>query len=948
MRCYRHAGNEFNIRAKLEDLFEIEKTRKKPGSDRPLTFVDGARMMNSALIVVRILGWAWRWAEWWVEYDSSWEPFLEPHQKEKDMTKEELRIVDSTKESRCQDARRCRLAAFGAALRDRLYDEGDDFDREALSRAFRAVLSTQSLVGPLTDEEIDFHADWLGRAYRSKSRLLCLGEDKLPVDPSFCATVQDKTPKYEIDPARAPGKEVLKAGTVFEVLDKGDKDDFLLVKMAADEPVARKERSSSKSKGKKRKVGGKLGNGDGPPPKRTRDRPLEQKESPAILNQSSTVGHSSTDGVLPKRRPGRPPKKPKVNATENTLNQPPVIGHSSSDGVAPKRGRGRPPKNPKGNATEKTQDSSRSKRKKSAQQSKTEDPSYFREFKKSRRGIYNAPESLGGGAGATGRNGRGSTDAQSIARSSNDLLLAKALEGDDTKSEGTPLQETAHASHRIDEKKTGDPDPSDFQVKDETRLPSANVENKSTGDDSDDGFGFASIASDRSEASSRSNSHPSKTSASNTAPPLSKQIRGMNQNGEVSSLEKDVSNPTRTEPDAAVDISGEKHRSEEFSASSPLPVQNNEKQNSHQSAQELVKQTEAELQTEHPVEKRHASKQPSKEAKEIEKASIDDPSKVAVSTESRRNLKGRTNKAGANIRDSASAVSDSFDPSELPPKSPSEGRRSNRSRRKPDAFVPQPDLSPLKAKPQVSSERSSRGRRRKPGVSIESESEEEFEPRAHRRKSSREQKENSGKAKANPRKTQTLPSTVAKVAAANSSEHLSGSRPPRRSTRRGIKESDSDEERPQRPNRNAGRRSTLKDPDSDEDEADDAEQKSSRSKPLKRHRNDVTTSGTARKNAPGFPGIIFPNKSAPDSDSSTSGSESDPEVTQNTSESKADNQDEDTRSDPAREQSASSDEYVDDIDREPTPPRNRRGSSRPSRRGHTSVETVRRSGRLSK
>ena len=37
-------------------------------------------------------------------------------------------IVHSTPESRCEDARRCRLAAFGAALRNRDYDqeEGDD------------------------------------------------------------------------------------------------------------------------------------------------------------------------------------------------------------------------------------------------------------------------------------------------------------------------------------------------------------------------------------------------------------------------------------------------------------------------------------------------------------------------------------------------------------------------------------------------------------------------------------------------------------------------------------------------------------------------------------------------------------------------------------------------------------------------------------------------------
>jgi len=294
VKCYRHGGNEFNIRAKLEDLFEVEKLRKKPKSDPRLKFPDAAKMMNAAIPVIRILGWAWRWAEWWVDYDQTWEPLLEPGQKEKDMTKEELRIVESTRESRCSDARKCRLIALGAAFRDRLYDDGDDFNREALDKALRAFLNTKSLVGPLDEEEIEFHAEWLGRAYRSKSRLLFLDKDKIPVaSEGFCVDKKKKASKYAIDRTKIPGLRKLEDGMIFEPLAENDVDDFLQTEVMED---AKGERVRKRN--------------------RKRNRNVFESAPPA-----------STTKLTPERRgPGRPPRE--------------QAGASS----AVKRGRGRPPK----------------------------------------------------------------------------------------------------------------------------------------------------------------------------------------------------------------------------------------------------------------------------------------------------------------------------------------------------------------------------------------------------------------------------------------------------------------------------------------------------------------------------------------------------------------------------------------------------------------------------
>jgi PHD-zinc-finger like domain/PHD-finger len=234
VHCYRHCGNEHNLRAKLEDMLEIEKRRVGKDlarSDAPMSFADGSRILHSALYVMRILGWAWRWAEWWVDHDSSWEPLLEPGQKEENFTKEELKYVESTRQQRCDDARRCRLAAFGAALRNREYDTEDDFKRDALEQELRAVLHTKTLVGPMTTKEIDFFVEWLSRAYRSKSRLLFMGSDRSKVSAKspYCWHAADHTPKYELGRRPLPGAGPCVGDGFFEAR-VNEPDNFMLVK----------------------------------------------------------------------------------------------------------------------------------------------------------------------------------------------------------------------------------------------------------------------------------------------------------------------------------------------------------------------------------------------------------------------------------------------------------------------------------------------------------------------------------------------------------------------------------------------------------------------------------------------------------------------------------------------------------------------------------------------
>ena len=232
VKCFRHGSNMFNLRARLEDLIEIEKRRSgkvlESKDTKTMSFVHASRLLNASILVLHTLGWAWRWAEWWVLYRDSWEPLLEPGQMEEEMTNEEKRIVESTPESRCEDARKCRLAALAAALRNRSFDDVDEGDTIMLDRALRAMLHTKSLVGPLEEWEIDFFAEWLGIAYRSKSRLLGFAEYKIDIRPSRGCVLEgpENTPKFELGSRRLPGAQVLAVGEVFES-DFDDMDDFL-------------------------------------------------------------------------------------------------------------------------------------------------------------------------------------------------------------------------------------------------------------------------------------------------------------------------------------------------------------------------------------------------------------------------------------------------------------------------------------------------------------------------------------------------------------------------------------------------------------------------------------------------------------------------------------------------------------------------------------------------
>jgi hypothetical protein len=236
---------------------EIEKLRsgkEMSKYDATMTLAHASRLLNAAIVVMKTLGWAWRWAEWWVDYNSSWEPLIEPGQKEEEMTKEELRIVDSTRESRCDDARKCRLISLSAALRNRAYDNADGgFNREALHRALVAVLSTKSLSGPLEEFEISFLVEWLGRAYRSKSRLLGYGENKLPIgDAKFCYFMANNAPKNVLGDKPLPGADLVESAVIEEV------DDFLQTELMEPDSVialVTPERTSSRKKGSKTSSG---------------------------------------------------------------------------------------------------------------------------------------------------------------------------------------------------------------------------------------------------------------------------------------------------------------------------------------------------------------------------------------------------------------------------------------------------------------------------------------------------------------------------------------------------------------------------------------------------------------------------------------------------------------------------------------------------------------------
>jgi len=402
-KCYRHGGNEYNVRARLEDLLEIEKRRAGKAFarvDAPMTFSHASRLLHSAIGVLRVLGWAWRWAEMCVDYDSSWEPLLEPGEREEDMTKEQLKIVDSTRESRCEDARKCRLAAFGAALRNRDYDSEDDYDRKSFRRALRAILETKSLVGPLEEIEVEFFIRWLSLAYWSKSELLRFGENKIEVSEKCptCVHVEDGSPKHVLGSRLLPGKRLIADSLKGEAVS--ETDDFMRREIVTDEILAalraaRKPSEGRRSPRKPRQIEKnveevdevvsrpkkKKKKGRGRPPKRSLEDAASQSPSkkkrgrkpkpkvedvipndgeandslaPSPSKERSNHGpERRTDSPggtpVPKRGRGRPRK---VKVEDSAASEPPSAaasteateGHESHAPSTPKRRPGRPPK----------------------------------------------------------------------------------------------------------------------------------------------------------------------------------------------------------------------------------------------------------------------------------------------------------------------------------------------------------------------------------------------------------------------------------------------------------------------------------------------------------------------------------------------------------------------------------------------------------------------------
>jgi hypothetical protein len=247
-----------------------------------------------------------------VDYNSSWEPLLEEGEREDRMTKEQLKIVDSTRESRCRDARMCRLAPLGAALRNRMYDRPTGgFDRQALDRALRAVLNTPSLVGPLKHNEIDFFVEWLGRAYRSRSVLLQLGDNKNEVaNDGVCVHLKDKSPKYELGSRPVPGKRILGGREVFEK-NVDEIDDFMLLEVLKDDVESRpSETGSSESRSQPA-----VKRGPGRP--RKADTPSdsnnEKSDASPVRKRKRSRSRTPADGnaqeIITVGKRGRPPYK---------------------------------------------------------------------------------------------------------------------------------------------------------------------------------------------------------------------------------------------------------------------------------------------------------------------------------------------------------------------------------------------------------------------------------------------------------------------------------------------------------------------------------------------------------------------------------------------------------------------------------------------------------------
>jgi hypothetical protein len=60
-------------------MLNVEKARWSDESfkpDAPMQWNHAASLMHFATDILRTIGWAWRWTDWWVAEGDNWEPYL--------------------------------------------------------------------------------------------------------------------------------------------------------------------------------------------------------------------------------------------------------------------------------------------------------------------------------------------------------------------------------------------------------------------------------------------------------------------------------------------------------------------------------------------------------------------------------------------------------------------------------------------------------------------------------------------------------------------------------------------------------------------------------------------------------------------------------------------------------------------------------------------------------
>ena len=312
--CIEHSETVHSLRARIENLVVEEtyrlKTVENP-DDPSMTYTDAAQLLSWSVQIMRTLGWAWRWEEWWVEKNYRWECYL-PYLNEDagetpdDYTDEEKRVFHSTEASRRADSRDCRLVDFSAALRNRNYDTPGGYDNDSLCRALKAILDKKSIVGPLKDFEKQILMEWLPRAYRSESKNLGFGENKMEIgDAEFCYFGGERCPKFELGDRPLPGK--IRPGVTSEPLTTSRSAGC----------IHRRETSKKAATTSAQPLPGKKVPGNGPrsrpedaPAKhvqndtdsrsqRRKRRAQEQDETP---NESIPVAATDQNGQSPKKR----------------------------------------------------------------------------------------------------------------------------------------------------------------------------------------------------------------------------------------------------------------------------------------------------------------------------------------------------------------------------------------------------------------------------------------------------------------------------------------------------------------------------------------------------------------------------------------------------------------------------------------------------------------------